>query len=482
MTGRNHSDEDPFFGIFDSMRYLLLICFFILSEQVFSQITFEKIKHDFGDLEAFDDRFVDIKVTNKGEKKEYLLSVKKPLEVVYLVNGQFIEKDSTLIVRLQVNPKVKGRFNYEVDIYTSDRDVPTKIKLTGNMKDLPSDNMSAFTSCPDFSSRPGGRANNFDLTVVTIEKETKNPLSSSKVTLIQNGQSVWAKSTDKNGKIKEESTLGFSYFYAMHDGYYPAELGAYINFQRNYIVIELEKDPTYKPPTPINGYPVDIVERPAEIEIKEELNNEIALPKEAPVELAKLDPENFSDQYFKPVNVVFVLDISSSMNQGDKMELMKYSLFQLAGMLRTQDKMAIVTYATDAQVLLEPTSGADKETINAQVVALKAGGMTAGGEGIKLGYKQALKGKLPDGTNQIIVITDGAFNRNSTDYKKYVKKYRKKGISMSVVGVMNKDVDEKEMREAAELGGGRYVPVHKLVDAQNNLKQEIRLSAFRNVN
>lgn len=469
------------------MRYLIIFYFLILSGDLFSQIIFDKARHDFGDLEAYDDRFVDIKVTNKGPKTGYLLSVKKPMEVVYLVNGQFIERDSSLIVRLQVNPKVKGRFSYEVDIYTSDSDIPTKIKLTGSLKDLPSDNMSSFTSCPDFSSRPGGRANNFDLTVVTIDKDTKKPLSNSTVTFIQNGQPVWAQSTDRNGKINEESTLGFSYFYAKHDGYFPAELGAYINFRRNYIVIELQMDPAMCLPVPNENKPVvdslSYQENVIVIEenLEEDLKNEEPTPivQEIPVALASLDKENFSDEYFKPVNVVFVLDISASMNQGDKMELMKYSLFQLVGMLRPQDKMAIVTYATDAQVLLDPTSGSDKESINTEVAALKAGGMTAGGEGIKLGYKQALKAKLPDGVNQIIVITDGAFNRNSTDYKKYVKKYGKKGVTMSVVGVKNKEVDEKEMRDAAELGGGRYVPVHKLVDAQNNLKQEIRLSTFK---
>ncbi|MFN5877855.1 MAG: VWA domain-containing protein [Flavobacteriales bacterium] len=473
------------------MRSFLILFVFIFAEHSRAQIIFDKVKYDFGDLEAYDDRFVDIRVTNKGSKREYLLSVKKPLDVVYLVNGQFIEKDSSLIVRLQVNPKLKGRFNYEVDIYTSDKDIPMKIKLTGSMKNLPSDNMSAFTSCPDFSSRPGGRANNFDLTVVTIDKETKKPLSNSKVTLIQNGQPVWARATDKQGKIKEESTVGFSYFYATHDLYFPAELGAYINFQRNYIVLELQMDPAMCLPVPQEymPVPVDTMQKQESViaindKLEDDLKNEQAEPilDEVPVAFTSLDKEDFSDENFKPVNVVFVLDISASMNQGDKMELMKYSLFQLVGMLRPQDKMAIVTYATDAQILLKPTSGSEKERINAEVTALKAGGMTAGGEGIKLGYKQALKGKLPDGANQIIVITDGAFNRNSTDYKKFVKKYRKKGISMSVVGVMNKEVDEKEMREAAEVGGGRYVPVHKLVDAQNNLKQEIRMSSFRRMN
>ncbi len=473
------------------MRFLILFFILFLTSISFGQIVFENIKHDFGDLEAYSDRFVDIVVTNNGPKKEYLLSVKKPFDVVYLVNGQFIEKDSSLIVRLQVNPKVKGKFSYDIDIYTSDKDLPTKIKLTGNLKDLSVDNSTAFTACPDFSSRPGGKkANQFDLTVVTIDKQTKQPLSKSEVTMIQNGQPIWALETDKVGKIKEESTLGLSYFYATHLGYFPAELGAYVNFQRNYIVLELEMKPEEIVPVPIVNDPVAVIDPPIEEELtpvqveeqlQEQLSEEIPTVQshEIPVQLAELDKENFSDEYFKPVNVVFVLDVSASMNQGEKLELMKYSLLQLTSMLRPQDKIGIVTYATETQILLAPTSGANKDQITEEVANLKANGMTAGGAGIKLGYKEALKVLFPDGANQIIVITDGAFNRNSDDYKKYIKKYSKKGITMSVVGIKNKEVDEKEMKEAAELGGGRYVPIFKLGDAQNNLKQEIRLNSFK---
>lgn len=472
------------------MRLLIISIFLVFSSISFGQIVFEKLKHDFGDLESYDNRFVDIVVTNKGSKKEYLLSVKKPMDVVYLVNGQFIKKDSSLIVRLQINPKVKGRFSYEIEIYTSDKDLPTKIKLTGNLKDLSQENTSSFTSCPDFSKQPGDeKTNQFDLTVITIDKQTKEELEKSTVTMIQNGHPIWVLTTDKNGKIKEEATMGFSYFYASHDLYFPSELGAYVNFQRNSIVIELDKNPAIDLPVPVISDPIADIHPPVEEEviipieeqIAEQLNNEEPSVQtlEIPKELAELDKNNFSEEYFKPVNVVFVLDVSSSMNQGEKLELMKYSLFQLVDMLREQDKMAIVTYATETQVLLPPTSGANKERINEEVTKLKASGMTAGGAGIKLGYKQALKGFLPDGVNQIIVITDGAFNRNSDDYKKYIKKYSKKGIQMSVVGVKNKDVDEQEMKDAAELGGGHYIPIFKLLDAQNNLKEEIRLNAFR---
>lgn len=469
------------------MRALSLFLLVFLQSFAFSQVTFDKLKHDFGDLESYDERFVDFVLTNKGQKKEYVLSVKKPGEVNYIVNGKFMDNDSSVVIRFQVNPKVKGRFSYDVDVFVSDRGEPVKLKITGNLKDVASNDISGFTACPDFSTRPGGRkANNFQLTVITIDSETKAELSNSKVSFIQNGVPVWTKQTDKNGKIKEEANLGFSYFYASHEAYMSAELGAYINFQRNVIVLELAKDPSYCPPPPVIIPPIQpVIIEPtppiAEIVIEEELLNEnpTAFIEKAPVEFSSLDPENFSEEHFSAINVVFVLDVSSSMQQGDRIELMKYAMLQLTDMLRPTDKLGIVTFSSQSSVLLAPTNCDNKEAIQKQIENLKASGMTAGGEGIKLGYKEALKSFIPGGTNQIIVITDGAFNRNSDDYKKYVKKYKKKGINMSVVGIKIKEIDQVKMTEAAEVGGGRMVPIMKLADAQTNLKQEIRFAAFK---
>ena len=461
-----------------------------------SQVLFNKVKHEFGDLEAYSSRYVDIILSNRGDKQEWVLSVKKPRDVVYITSKQIIEKDSSVVVRLQVNPKEKGRFSYEVNVFTSDRGEATKIKLTGNLREVSQDNMAAFNSCPNFSEREGGRnPNNFDLTVVTIDKVSRIELSRSAVTMLQNGEAVWSKYTDRKGKIKEDATLGLSYFYATHEGYHPAELGTYVNFKRNYIVVELEKDPAYSEvtPEPTSSSDIDTTliafdspgpEEKMLIEVENHLETleteeDSALIADVPISFKDLGKENFDEKYFKPVNVIFVLDVSASMKQVDKMELMKYSLFQLTEMLRPQDKIGIVTYASDARILLDPTNGDLKDDIKKEVSALKAFGYTSGGSGIKLGYKQAMKSKINDGTNHVIVITDGAFNRNSDDYKRYIKKYKKKSINMSVVGIKNKDVAEEKMRAAAELGGGHFVGIHKLADAQNNLKQEIRRLAYR---
>lgn len=477
------------------MRLILVFIYSTFASSLFSQIVFEKTKYDFGDLNLTTDRYIDIIVTNKGPKKEYLLSVKKPAEIVYLVNGQFMEKDSSLVVRLQINRRTKGKFSYEVQIYTSDKDDPTIIKLTGNITETTTDQSNSFLACPDFNSTPQSRstATNFDLTIITVDKNTRKLLELSSVTILQNGQPQGIYQTDKKGEIKRQIPLGFTYFYGTHEGYHPAELGSYVNAQRNVVILELTQKPATVIPISQPKPDVIVVSSPDEkvpeiIEIEEKLEDQLALETVTPTviqdsiipaKLSDLDKNNFDETNFKPINVTFVLDISASMNQGEKMELMKFSLYQLTDMLRKQDKISIVTYADETNILLPATSGVEKEKIKTLVGALRAGGLTSGGAGIKTGYKQALKSYIPDGTNQVIIITDGGFNKNSKDYKKAIKKYKSQGINLSVVGILNNGTDKKVMEEIAILGGGRYVPVFKLADAMNNLKQEIRFIAFK---
>ena len=470
-------------------RIYSILTFLFLCFLSFGQLKFSTTKYDFGDLEPYSARYVDIALENIGQKEEWILRVQKTMEVTYITSKQIIPVDSTTIIRLHVNPRKKGRFSYDVEIYTSDQDEATKVKLVGSISDLPQDGGNMFTACPSFGDRPGGKEpNGFDLTVVTIDKETREPLSKSKVTMLQGGQPIWTNNTDKKGKIKEEATLGLSYFYATHDGYNPTELGAYVNFKRNYIILELTRNEDPPVIIEVDRTTIAVVDPPDEIiiEIEEELEEALissidstSIPEEVPTALGELDPDDFTEANFDPINVVFVLDVSSSMQQADKIELMKYSLNQLTDMLRSQDKMAIVTYANDARVLLPPTTGGNKTKIKEEVGKLKAFGYTSGGSGIKLGYKQAVKGKISNGKNHVIVITDGAFNRNSDNYKKYVKRYKKKGITLSVIGIKNKSTEEVKMRENAQFGGGRYIPIFGLADAQHNLKQEIRILTFK---
>lgn len=459
-----------------------LFCFFLLSFFSSGQMTFNVLKHNFGELQSYDNRFIDITITNHGPKDGYILSVRKPSEIVYIQSRALVQKDSTLTLRFQVNPQQKGKFSYTVDIYTSDRADAHKLVLTGNLLEMETDNRSSMTACPDFNTHPIGRkTNQFDLTVVTIDADTREELERSKVSMIQDGFAVWTENTDKNGRIKKQGTVGLAYFYAKKDGYFSSEKGAFVNNDRNRVVIELKKiSGGLTPPEP------ELAQLPpaSEIVIETGINKRPPVEEKAPeptavVSIEELDGDNFDLAFFVPVNVVFVLDVSSSMNQGDKMELMKYSLNQLSEMIRQEDKIALVTYASRAKVLLPPTTGNDKEAVRNQVKNLRASGMTAGGEGIRMGFEQAEEGFIPGGINHVFVITDGAFNQKNYDYNKLIKKYTKKNIQLSVVGVLNDARSEVSMREISKVGQGEYIPVFKLLDAEQNIRQTLRKMAFR---
>lgn len=466
-------------------KTIAFLIFLFFSKLTLGQLIFEKTAHFFGDLTADSERFVDIKIQNKGTQKAYLLSVRKPNEVVYLTSNELILPDSTIFIRLQVNPKVKGKFNYEIELYTSDKQTATKLKLSGNQQELAYDNLAAFQSCPSFRDRPIQSATDFKLTVVTIDAETKEYLGKSEVSLLQNGEILGSWRTSKNGDFSTKTPLGYTYFFATHDGYFSSEMGAYINFQRNRIVLELKKDKQITHTPSIPSFPTfpDEQEKLDSTLLVTQLEKEPTTPIEQipNVSLEELPPSNFESTYFKPVNVVFVLDISGSMKSGDKMELLQYSLNQLVEFLRPEDQLAIITYADKAKVLVASKSGDKKEKMKKAIAGLKAGGYTSGGDGIELGFKQMDKNFIENGSNQVIIITDGAFNKNSDHYQKTIEKYKSKGVVFSVVGIQNSKNDEAKMKEAAQIGNGRYVPIFKLSDAQQNLIQEIRIASYKGI-
>lgn len=469
--------------IFSSILFFPLFCF--------GQIIFDKTTHDFGDLYSGDQRFVDIYLKNKTDDVAFILSVDKPMEVVYIQRRAIMSPDSSTIIRFQVNQRKKGRFSYKIPVFTSDQDEPTIITLKGSIKELPS-NQNNFTACPNFGQAPAeGNPLDFKLIVETIDKETKEKLGKSTVAIIQNGSPLGKWKTQSNGRFTTKIPLGITYFYATQSGYNPAEMGEYVNFKRNKITLELTKNKSSEE----DLAEVEEVENTEEQETSEDISSpeevdldnliieneveKIDTTSELPPNFKELDKDNFDPTHFKPINVVFVIDVSSSMRQADRLELLKYSMSQLVEMLRPQDKIGLVSYATNANVLLKPTSGEHKDEIKEIIQDLKAKGLTAGGAGIKLGYKQAKRNFIKDGKNQVIIVTDGAFNRNSGNYKRYIKRFLRKDITLSVVGIKSNEKSEESMKEAAKLGEGRFILIEKLADAQNNLKQEIRLAAFR---
>jgi len=177
-----------------------------------------------------------------------------------------------------------------------------------------------------------------------------------------------------------------------------------------------------------------------------------------------------------PSNLVFLVDVSGSMQSANKLPLLKRSLQMLTQKLRAEDKISLVVYAGASGVVLEPTSGADKATILGALESLSAGGSTNGAAGIRLAYLKAQQAFINNGINRVILATDGDFNVGTTNFealKNLVEEKRKTGIFLTTLGFGNGNYNDQLMEQLADVGNGNYAYIDTLLEAQKVLVNEM---------
>ena len=182
-----------------------------------------------------------------------------------------------------------------------------------------------------------------------------------------------------------------------------------------------------------------------------------------------------------PANLVFLIDVSGSMQEPDKLPLLKQAFKLLVNQMRPQDHVSICVYAGAAGCILQPTSGANKQKILDTLDALEAGGSTAGGEGIMLAYKQAKKNFNPRGNNRVILATDGDFNVGISDtgsLVRFIEEKRKEGIFLSVLGFGTGNLKDERMSQLAEKGNGNYSYIDSFLEATKVLVTQMGGTLF----
>ncbi|MCD6011375.1 MAG: hypothetical protein K0Q79_1237 [Flavipsychrobacter sp.] len=182
-----------------------------------------------------------------------------------------------------------------------------------------------------------------------------------------------------------------------------------------------------------------------------------------------------------PSNLVFLIDVSGSMESQDKLPLLIEGMKLLVQNLRAQDKVAIVTYAGNAGLVLPPTDGEHKQTILDALNRLTAGGSTAGGAGIKLAYKVAQDNFIKGGNNRAILATDGDFNvgvSNENELEDLITKQRETGVFLTCLGFGTGNYKDSKMELLADKGNGNYDYVDNIQEAQKVLVSEFGGTLF----
>ena len=180
-----------------------------------------------------------------------------------------------------------------------------------------------------------------------------------------------------------------------------------------------------------------------------------------------------------PANLVFLVDVSGSMQDPDKLPLVKTALQGLAEELRPEDRVSIVVYAGAAGLVLPPTN--NKADIRAALDQLSAGGSTAGGAGLQLAYEVARGTFIKGGVNRILLATDGDFNVGVSDTKallEMIEKQRDSGITLTTLGFGQGNYNEAMMEQVADHGNGNYAYIDSALEARKVLAEQMSSTLF----
>lgn len=182
-----------------------------------------------------------------------------------------------------------------------------------------------------------------------------------------------------------------------------------------------------------------------------------------------------------PLNLVFLIDTSGSMQDANKLPLLIQSFRLMLGQLRPEDQVAIVTYAGSAGTVLEPTAAANRTRIEAALARLSAGGSTAGGEGLRAAYNLAEQMSEDGDVSRVILATDGDFNvglQSDAALKGFVTEQRKSGTYLSVLGFGRGNVNDALMQTLAQNGNGQAAYIDTLAEAQKMLVDQLSGALF----
>jgi len=227
----------------------------------------------------------------------------------------------------------------------------------------------------------------------------------------------------------------------------------------------------YDLPAPVNGDPVAI---------HTELSSAPWNPQHRLLRIG-LKAKSIKTDKLPASNFVFLIDVSGSMLDYNKLPLVKSAIKLLVDQLREGDHVAIVTYAGNAGLKLPSTPGNQKMKIKDAIESLDAGGSTAGGAGIKLAYRIARENYIKGGNNRIVMATDGDFNvgaYSDDDMEQIITKESKSGVSLSVLGFGMGNLKDSKMEILADKGHGNYAYIDNIAEARKSIVTEFGATLF----
>jgi hypothetical protein len=407
---------------------------------------------DFGNIASVMHPVKTVEFTNVSEERLAILVVEKGPDVKVGFKRRFFEPGEKGLISVFYEAGKLGPFNEQISIFTNLDVDPYILTLQGNSITLE----ECFPDKANLSLR----------NVLVVNKQTQTPVPFAGVSFIHNfdkSRPILC-TTDKSGKAVKELPIGQYTAQSVVEGYKSYNLDFFLPRSQPNILIELDPLPSIPVVAPVTNP-----------ELTQDVPDIITVGKQ-PVTSTALPEDKYAAN-----NIVLLLDVSSSMHSGGKFTLLQQSVNNLAMALRPIDNVSIITYASDAKVVLRGIPGSDKEQIMDVVQELSPYGITQGVKGLNTAYELASKKFITGGNNQIILATDGEFSeKNVTDayYQEFITGYAAQGIKLSILGFGVNEEAIKRMKKMAAYGEGSYVHVGSENFVKDVLLNEIKAMSF----
>jgi len=444
---------------------LLFIPFLFIVSKGSSQIIIEPGTLDFGTIEEAGYVKSYLVIRNTSSKPLMLLRVDAPKGFTVTAGRKAVPPNDTVHLSIEVRPKKSGRFSENIRLFHNGSNDALTFRVKGELKTLLTNDL---TSCVSFDPKTGKTGSgNLMIPVITnhtarfADSKTGEPIREAAILFISTLSNEKLERTTTSGKLVSAIPIGPYALVVTSPGFETYLAEQYIAYNAPNQTFMLVRQKVLPKPDTLPDPAIPLAENPA-------------------IPLIAANSE-LDESLFKPNNIVFLIDVSGSMKDPDKLPLLKKSIKRLMIPIRDIDKVTIVAYSTESKVIVPTVTGSDKEKLVAVVDTLKAEGVTAGSKGIQMAYEIAKEQFIPGGNNQVILATDGVFRLSSKD-RKMISNSAAAPDQKLVLSVISFGDDEPALNMLeglATIGGGSMIKTNTKVEAEKALLEEVKMRSRR---
>jgi uncharacterized protein YegL len=436
-----------------------LVFFLLIFIKTQAQVTITPKGYDFNDIELANQIYASYIITNNSTQKIYLLKVEGDPSITYRRITKAIQPGTSDTLKVWYSPSREGNFYKEFQIYLSDDVKPFGLSMKGNLLHLDKD---PTLNCYSFSKTEAGvNIILADVEIYLIDSITKKPINNGNVTQFYNNNPRFTMQTNEKGYVSLSLKPNLYQYQFSATGYNTIKAETYINRKTKKLVYEL---------SPINQEKISL----DTIEIKN-------ISQDTVLELIVNESTELPVEFYAANNIVFLIDISSSMNLSDRLPLLKESMHTLIDQLRPIDKVSIITYATQAKVIYSSKLVKDKNELLNIIDELVAGGSTSADKGLGITHEVLIDNYISGGNNQIVMATDGAFELKEKDLALFNNGTAEidKQVNFSILGFGKSKDARKALKKIADKFRGSFIYISSSDDAEKALLNEIKRNSLK---